>query len=127
MSISSDARCISYTPGHNVHLIHGKRLAGFDDWVDAQAYADVELDLIQLVVDGEQRLMWFHDIPALALALAASGGQAQWCARYSSLLVPGGFTSEARRSFFYLATPERVHPCKRISANDSEDARSQLG
>ncbi|MCC9195619.1 hypothetical protein QNO08_14815 [Arthrobacter sp. zg-Y820] len=127
MSVSSDTRCVSFTPGHNVHLIHGKKLAGFDDWVDARAYADVELDLIQLIVDGEQQLMWFHDIPALALALAHSGGEAQWCARYSSLLVPGGFDSPARRSFFYLATPERVHPCKRIAAGAGAAAQELRG
>ena len=127
MSISSDARCISFKPGHNVHLIHAKLLGGFDDWVDAQAYVDLDLDLVQLVVDGQQQLMWFHDLPALAQALAGSDGQAQWCARYSSLLVPGGFTSPARRSFFYLATPERVLPCNRVSAVDSEDAQAQLG
>lgn len=127
VSISSGARCISYTPGHNVHLIHGKRLAVYDDWVDAQAYVDLDLDLIQLVVDGEQQLMWFHDLPSLAQALAHSNGQVQWCARYSSLLVLGGFDSPARRSFFYLATPERVHPCKQLNANDSEDAQAQRG
>ena len=127
MSLSSGARCISFTPGHNVHLIHGKRLDGFDDWEDAQAYVDLDLDLIQLVVNGEQQLMWFHDLPALAHALAASDGQAQWCARYSSLLVPGGFNTPARRSFFYLATPERVHSCKRLNADDSEDAQAALG
>ena len=127
VSISSDARCTSFKPGHNVHLIHAKLLAGFDDWVDAQAYVDLDLDLIQLVVDGQQQLMWFHDLPALAQALAGSDGQAQWCARHSSLLVPGGFVTAAKRSFFYLATPERVLPCNRVSAGDAEAARSRQG
>ncbi|MET4058810.1 hypothetical protein ABIB35_000335 [Arthrobacter sp. UYP6] len=126
MSISSDTKCASFFPGHNIHLIHAKRLVGFDDWVDAQAYVDVELGVIQLVVDGRQQLMWFHDMPALALALEGSGGAAQWCARYSSLLVPGGFDSPARRSFFYLAAPEKLRPCNPVNAaSDAEAAQSQ--
>lgn len=128
MSISSDTRCVSYWPGHNIHQIHAKRLVGFDEWVDAQAYVDVELGVIQLVVDGRQQLMWFHNLPALALALDGSGGQAQWCARYSSLMVPGGFDGPARRSFFYLAVPEKLRPCNRLSsASGTEAASSQQG
>jgi hypothetical protein len=128
VSASGDTRCVSFWPGHNIHQIHGKRLAGFDDWVDAQAYVDVELGVIQLVVDGRQQLMWFHDLPTLALALEGSGGAAQWCAQYSSLLVPGGFDGPARRSFFYLAAPEKLRPCNGISpAAGTEAASSQQG
>ena len=113
MRISSDISCTSFTPGHKVHWIHHRRLTGFDDWVDVSVYVDSDLDLIQLILGDRQQLMWFHDLPTLALALAGSGGQAQWCSRYSTLMVPGGFAGPARSSFFYLATPERVHPCKR--------------
>ena len=128
MSTSSDTRCTAFWPGHNVHLIHAKRLAGFDDWVDAQAYVDLELGIVQLVVDGRQQLMWFHDLPTLALALAGSDGQVQWCERYTSLLVPGGFDGPARRSFFYLATPEKLRPCNRVGASaGAEAAGSQQG
>ena len=128
MSASGDTRCVSFWPGHNIHQIHGKQLAGFDDWVDAQAYVDVEPGVIQLVVDGRQQLMWFHDLPTLALALDGSGGAAQWCARYSSLLVPGGFDGPARRSFFYLAAPEKLRPCNGFSpASGTEAASSQQG
>ena len=122
MSTSSDNRCVSFFPGHNIHLIQAKKLVGFDDWVDAQAYVDADLGVIQLVVDGQQQLMWFHDLTALAQALEVSGGAAQWCARYSSLLVPGGFNSPARRSFFYLATAEGMRACNRVSAASGAEA-----
>ena len=112
MSISSDISCTSFTPGHRVHWIHHRRLTGFDDWVDASVYVDSDLDLIHLVVDGQQHLMWFHNVPAVATALASAVDTPQWCGRYSTLMVPGGFGSEARSSFFYLARPERVLPCK---------------
>mgnify|MGYP007008595126 FL=1 len=128
VSSSSDTRCVSFRPGHRIHQIHAKQLVGFDDWVDAQAYVDLDLGIVQLVVDGRQQLMWFHDLPALALALAGSGGSAQWCARYSSLLVPGGFDGPARRSFFYLATAEGLRPCSGFSsASGAEPAESQQG
>ena len=127
MSSSSDTQCVSFFPGHKIHWIHGRRLAGFDEWVDGQAYIDLELGVIQLVVNGEQQLMWCHDLPALALALAGSDNTVQWCGRYSSLLVPGGFNGPARRSFFSLATPERVRSCDRLSAaSGGEAAQSQL-
>ena len=116
MSISSDTQCVSFQPGHNAPLIPGKRSEAFNEWVDVQAYADTDLDLLHLVVDGRQQLMWFHDLPTLALALAGSGGLAQWCAQHSSLLVPGGFSGPARRSFFSLATPEGVRPCSPAGA-----------
>lgn len=122
MSITSDSSCVSVIPGHNTPAGRSTGPAGFDDWVDVQAYADIDLDLLQLVVDGKQQLMWFHDLPALALALAGSGGQAQWCALHSSLLVPGGFNSPARRSFFSLATPEGARPCQRARAASALEA-----
>jgi hypothetical protein len=122
VSISSDTSCVSFIPGHNTPASRSGGPAGFDDWVDVQAYADIDLDLLQLVVDGRQQLMWFHDLAALALALAGSGGAAQWCARYSTLLVPGGFNSPARRSFFSLAAPEGVRPCQRVRAASGVEA-----
>jgi len=91
----------------------------YDDWIDVEVHADPELDQICLVLDGRQQIMWHHDVPLLAEALAASPGTPQWCPRYSSLMVPGAFEGRNRSSFFYLATTERVFPCRgRLPRND---------
>ncbi|MCQ1985701.1 hypothetical protein [Arthrobacter sp. zg-Y844] len=116
MSISSVSKsglsnCSGFAPGHNIHWIHSRRLEGWEQWSDVEVTADPQLDLIYLVSEGTQHLMWFHNVPAVATALAAAVDTPQWCQRYSTLMVPGGFDSDARSSFFYLARPERVVPC----------------
>ncbi|MBF4994045.1 hypothetical protein ITX31_07970 [Arthrobacter gandavensis] len=116
---SSDPRCTAFYPGHKIHWIHGGRLMRYDDWTDVEVHADPELDLICLVLDGRQQIMWHHDVPLVAEALGATQEQPQWCTRYSSLMVPGAYEGRNRSSFFYLATPERVVPCRgRVPRND---------
>ena len=117
---SSDPRCTAFYPGHKIHWIHGGRLMRYDDWIDVEVHADPELDLIYLVLGGRQQIMWHHDVPLVAEALAATQGQPQWCTRYSSLMVPGAYAGRNRSSFFYLATPERVIPCRgRVPRHDA--------
>ena len=108
---SSIGNCSGFAPGHNIHWIHGRRLQGWEQWTDAEVTADPALDLIFVVSEGEQQLMWFHNVAAVATALEAAIDTPQWCRRYSTLMVPGGFGSDARSSFFYLARPELVLPC----------------
>jgi len=76
-----------------------------------EVHADPELDVIALVLDGAQQLVWHPDVARVALALASAADSAQWCPRHSMLLVPGGFQSPAGSSFFCLATLERPHRC----------------
>ena len=120
-SISSS--CSGFAPGHNVHWIHRRRLEAWDQWSDVEVAADPELDLIHLVIDGTQQLMWFHNVGAVAAALDAAVDTPQWCQRYSTLMVPGGFGSDARSSFFYLARPERVLPCNGAPVRAPENER----
>ena len=120
-SISSS--CNGFAPGHNIHWIHGRRLQGWDQWADVEVTADPELDLIYVVCEGQQQLMWFHNVAAVATALEAAVDTPQWCQRYSTLMVPGGFGSDARSSFFYLARPEWVLPCKGTPVRAPESER----
>lgn len=122
-SSSALSNCSGFAPGHNIHWIHGRRLQGWEQWTDAEVSADPELDLIYLVSEGEQQLMWFHNVAAVATALAAAVDTPQWCQRYSTLMVPGGFGSDARSSFFYLARPERVLPCNGAPVRAPESER----
>lgn len=114
VSTSSDTQCASTVPGHKIQWTTGASSSAVESWVDAQVHVDADLDLIQLIVNGEQQLMWFHDLPTLALALSGTQGTPQWCAHYGALLVPGGFDGPAGRSFFSLATPERVRACEPV-------------
>ncbi|MBD8044469.1 hypothetical protein H9638_11695 [Arthrobacter sp. Sa2BUA2] len=86
-------------------------LGGYDDWVDVEVHADPGLDVVALVIDGTQQLMWHQDTARVALALASAAGNPQWCALHSILLVPGGFNGPAGSSFFCLAATERAHRC----------------
>ncbi|MCC9176495.1 MULTISPECIES: hypothetical protein [unclassified Arthrobacter] len=122
-SSSSPSNCTGFAPGHNIHWIHGRRLQGWEHWADVDVTADPQLDLIYLVIDGQQQLMWFHNVGAVATALEAAVDTPQWCQRYSTLMVPGGFGSEARSSFFYLARPERVLPCNGSPVRAPESER----
>lgn len=81
--------------------------AGYDEWVNVEVHADPGLDVVALVVAGAQQLRWHQDISRVRQALAAATGVPQWCAKHSMLLVPGGFHSPARSSFFCLAATPR--------------------
>ncbi|MBD7995624.1 hypothetical protein H9639_09980 [Arthrobacter sp. Sa2CUA1] len=113
MAYSSDSptRASSVHPGDGLPAVPARALSGYDEWVDVEVHADPGLDVIALVVDGTQQLMWHQDVARLALALASAGGNPQWCALHSILLVPGGFNSPAGSSFFCLAATERAHRC----------------
>ena len=84
---------------------------GFDTWTDVEVHADPGLDVIAVVLDGTQQLLWHPDVAQVALALASASDTPQWCPRHSMLLVPGGFQSSAGSSFFCLAALERPHRC----------------
>jgi len=87
-------------------------LAEYDDWVEVEVHADPGLDVIALVIDGAQQLMWHQDTARVALALASAVDTAQWCPLHSTLLVPGGFDGPAGSSFFCLAAAERLALCQ---------------
>ena len=91
-------------------------LTGYDDWVDVEVHADPGLDVVALVVDGTQQLMWHQDTARVALALDSALDTAQWCSQRSMLLVPGGFGGPAGSSFFCLAATERLSACRETPA-----------
>ena len=71
----------------------------FDVWVDVELHVDAELGLIQFCLEGERVLGWSDDIDAIAAAAADSGGAAQWCEKYSKLLVPSSHKGAGNRFF----------------------------
>ena len=125
--MSTHLRCHSYTPGHRVHWIHFRRMVEMDYWVDVEVHVDRDLELIHLIREGKQQLLWFHDVAALAAALEIAVDAPQWCPRYSTLMVPGGFQGPTGSSFFYLARLDRVHPCLPPSRKPSGEDSVRAG
>ncbi|UPO75968.1 hypothetical protein [Arthrobacter sp. Helios] len=115
MTYSSDSPISSIAssrPAQVLPSLPAAALAEYDDWVEVEVHADPGLDVIALVIDGTQQLMWHQDTARVALALVSAVDTAQWCPRHSTLLVPGGFNSPAGSSFFHLAATERLALCR---------------
>jgi hypothetical protein len=72
---------------------------GFDVWVDVELHVDTQLGLIQFCLEGERVLGWSDNIAAIAAATADSAGTAQWCEKYSKLLVPSSRKGAGNRFF----------------------------
>jgi hypothetical protein len=72
---------------------------GFDVWVDVELHVDTQLGLIQFCLEGERVLGWSDNIAAIAAAVADSVGTAQWCEKYSKLLVPSSRKGAGNRFF----------------------------
>lgn len=129
MAYSSDSRSRTVSPGGPAQLPAGSSPfgaeAGYDDWVDVEVHADPGLDVIALVLDGTQQLMWHEDVARVALALDSAADGPQWCPLHSILLVPGGFSSSAGSSFFCLAATEGVHRCSGRTGNRSRAPEAQ--
>lgn len=109
---SSDLRCGSYRPGHDIHWIHFKK-ATFEPGERIPVTARVDDDgLVHIEGDGLSLVRWHHRPAAVRAALDRFGGMALWKPRWHLLAVPTDSFMGSARSVFSLATLEQRQDCR---------------
>ncbi|EMY34805.1 hypothetical protein D477_007806 [Arthrobacter crystallopoietes BAB-32] len=70
-----------------------------DEWIEVSVHIEAELSLVQLCLDGEQKMLYSEDIRAIVEASKDSDGTALWCEKYSKLLIPSIRPGSGNRFF----------------------------
>lgn len=92
----------------NNHRVPTDTPALREQWIDVTVDVDVDRQVVRLIEPlGEVQEYTSRDIRALADSAMRNRGQAQWCAKYSQLLIPG-VPRGTHGGPFHKLTPARV-------------------
>ena len=136
MSQKSDPPlCQLYLPGHNVHWIHARKVAGLTRFRVSNLVIDVESRFVSFIARGETHSFWTHNhlwIDALREHYGYEG--VYWCPAPNTLCVelePATKEHGRTSALFYLAdepsecTEETIpgHPIREIRVRDDDSHR----